>query len=117
MGAGDGADVEIDGITFHGEATNSVVTSQKGVESISVRNGAVNGNVQIGLAPDNGPNFDAGKGVVLPYKNASDTDLITVGSQAGHARVFVNGELKEDLGEIGATDTLLAKIILDQGAS
>lgn len=114
---GDGADVEIDGITFQGEVANSVVTSQKGVESISVKNGAVTGNVQIGLAQDNGPNFDAGKSVVLPYKDATDTDLITVGSQGGHAKVFVNGELKEDLGEIGTTDTLLAKIILDQGAS
>lgn len=115
--AGAGADIAVDGITFQGEAANAVVTSQKGVESISVKNGAVIGSVQIGLAQDDNPDFATGKSVVLPYKGATDSDEISVGVQDGRVKVFKNGEEQEDLGNIGPISPLKAKIILDQGAS
>lgn len=115
--AGDGADIATDGVTFTGEAADSVVYSQMDVESISVRNGAVSGSVQIGLAPDSTDNFDSGAGVVLPYNGAQDSDIVTVGIQHGHAKVFLNDDPTpvQDLGEIG--DVLMAKVILDAGAS
>merc|ERR1711937_765891 len=104
------------GITFIGKAANSVVSSQPGVVSISVRNSQASGSVQLGLAQDTSPNFDTGKSIVLPYKLAKGDDIITVATQAGHAKVFVNHqeEPAEDLGAVG--DILLAKVILDQEA-
>jgi len=115
--AGDGADIGVDGVTFSGEAADAVVTSQFGVESISVRNGAASGSVQIGLAADAASNFDSGVGVVLPYKGAKDSDIVTVGTQHGHGKVFLNNDPTpvEDLGKIA--NALMAKVILDEGAS
>lgn len=114
-----GADIAPDGVTFSSEAANAVVTSQKGVEAISVLNAAVSGSVHIGLAQDANPNFDSGKGIVLPYKGhgAKADDLITIASQGGHAKVFLNNEPEsvEDLGKVG--NILMAKVILDQDSS
>jgi hypothetical protein len=115
--AGDGAKIKPDGVTFEGTVANAVVTSQVGVESISIRNGAVSGTVQVGLATDTNADFATGQSVQLPYDGAEDADIITIGSQFGHAKVFINQDPTpvKDLGKIA--DPVLAKIIFDEGAS
>jgi len=118
--AASGAKIMPDGVTFRvrqmgaNETGNAVVTSQKGVEAISVHNNAVSGSAQIGLAQDASPNFDNGQNTVLPYKGngAKDNDIITVASQGGHAKLLLNDVEVQDLGKVGGI--LLAKVILDQ---
>jgi hypothetical protein len=114
--AGDFAHIKRDGVTFIGLHADSVVASQTGVESVSVRNGNVEGSVQMGLAADANADFATGKSVVLPYKGAEDNDIITVGVQNGHAKVFLNQD-PESVADLGAiSEPLLAKFIFDEHA-
>jgi len=75
--------------------------------------------VQMGLAADAAADFTTGQSVVLPYKGAKENDIITIGEQDGHAKVFLNEDPTpvEDLGKIGGATSLLAKFILDEGAT
>lgn len=115
--AGDNAEIAADGVTFTGGAAGAVVTSQAGVESVSVKNVNVVGSVQMGLATDAAGDFSSGQSVTLPYEGAEDGDVITVGSQHGHAKVYINENPTPvaDLGRIG--QSVMAKFILDDGAS
>jgi len=125
-----GADIAPDGVTFSNkDKGDAAVTSQRGVESISFRNGAVSGSGFIGLADDPSPQFvhnGAGKAwlgaVSVPYvapqsagTSVKDDDIITIGLQEGHAKLFVNRKFVEDLGKV--SDVLLAKVILNAHSS